>query len=127
MKRIASLSTLLLCLLVLSGCYRTLYRGPELAFPAGMQNKRPDEVVVEHFSEKVWNHYFVSGMFPTSVPDIQQVVARHVPAGHEVRNLTIRHQQTFVNGLVSSLTRGMYSPWTTVISGDVVRTTKEAL
>ncbi len=127
MKGNRALIAELLCLLVLSGCYRTFYSGPELSFPAAMQKTGPDEVVVSRFSEKVWNHYFVSGMFPTSRPDIEELLARHVPAGHEVRNLTILHEQSFVNGLLSSLTRGVYSPWTTVISGDVVRVKGGAL
>jgi hypothetical protein len=45
----------------------------------------------------------------------------HVPPGHEVRNLRIRHEATFVNGLIWALVGGIYNPMTTTVSGDVVK------
>ena len=127
MKKKIVLGMALVCILMLSGCYRTLYRGPDLSFPVEMNKPQAGEVVVDHFEEEVWNHYFIRGLFPTSTPDMQQLVEKHVPAGHEVRNLTIKHRVSFVNGLISFVADGYYSPMTTTISGDVVKVSKEAL
>ncbi len=60
-------------------------------------------------------------MFPTSIPNIQELIQDEVPPGHEVRNLKIRHERSFVNGLLTVLTESIYGPMTTTISGDVVK------
>src|SRR5437870_4817657 len=87
--------------LLLSGCYRTVYRGEDLGGLVAMNRIDPgNETVVDHFEDEVWNHYFVYGLAPTVEPNLKQIIGRHVPPGYEVRNLRIRHEMTFVNGLV---------------------------
>ena len=56
-----------------------------------------------------WNHYLLSGLAPISVSDSQQMA-------NGAKNYTIFTRQTFVNGLVSALTFGIYSPSTTTVT-----------
>ena len=53
-----------------------------------------------------WNHYVVYGLAPVGVSN-----AKEMAAGAE--DYTVKTEQSFVNGLVSALTFGIYSPTTT--------------
>ena len=56
-----------------------------------------------------WNHYVVMGLAPVAVSDSKQMAE-----GSE--NYTVRTEQSFVNGLISALTFGIYTPTTTTIT-----------
>ena len=56
-----------------------------------------------------WNHYLLSGLAPIGVSD-----SKAMAAGAE--DYTVHTRQTFVNGLVSALTFGIYSPSTTTVT-----------
>ncbi len=56
-----------------------------------------------------WNHYVVYGLAPVGVSD-----SKAMADGAE--NYTILTEQTFLNGLVSALTFGLYSPTTTTVT-----------
>ncbi len=55
-----------------------------------------------------WNHYVVYGLAPVGVSD-----SKKMADGAENYEVTTR--QTFVNGLVSGLTFGIYTPTTTTV------------
>ena len=55
-----------------------------------------------------WNHYLIYGLAPVNVSDSKQMAG-----GAE--NYSIHTRQTFVNGLVSALTWGIYTPTTTTV------------
>ena len=55
-----------------------------------------------------WNHYLIGGLAPIDVSDPA------VLAGG-VQDYTVKTEMSFVNGLVSALTGGIYSPTTTTI------------
>lgn len=55
-----------------------------------------------------WNHYVVYGLAPVGVSD-----SKEMADGAE--NYEITTKQTFVNGLVSALTLGLYTPTTTTV------------
>ncbi len=55
-----------------------------------------------------WNHYVVYGLAPIAITD-----SKKMAAGTE--NYTVVTKQTFVNGLVSALTLGFYTPTTTTV------------
>lgn len=55
-----------------------------------------------------WNHYVIFGLAPVNVSDAK------VMAG-DATDYTVTTKQTFVNGLVSALTFGIYSPTTTFV------------
>lgn len=56
-----------------------------------------------------WNHYVVYGLAPVGVSD-----SKEMAQGAE--NYTIHTRQSFVNGLVSALTFGLYAPTTTTVT-----------
>ena len=56
-----------------------------------------------------WNHYVVYGLAPVGVSD-----SKAMAGGAE--NYTVRTRQSFVNGLVASLTFGIYTPTTTTVT-----------
>ena len=56
-----------------------------------------------------WNHYVVYGLAPVGVSDSKQMA-------DGVKNYTVHTRQSFVNGLVSGLTFGLYTPTTTTVT-----------
>ena len=56
-----------------------------------------------------WNHYVIYGLAPVGVSDSKQMAD-----GSE--NYTVYTRQSFVNGLVSALTFGIYTPTTTTVT-----------
>ena len=56
-----------------------------------------------------WNHYVIYGLAPVGVSD-----SRQMADGAE--NYTVHTRQSFVNGLVSSITFGIYTPTTTTVT-----------
>jgi len=121
MKRVAVVIAACSILCVCSGCFRTVYRADDLPFNASMQRSGPNESYVRHFEESKWNHYFIFALVPTSEPDMRRLIGRNVGQGQEVRNLQIKHEMTFLNGLVAVFVGGLYNPLTTTVSGDVVQ------
>lgn len=55
-----------------------------------------------------WNHYVIYGLAPVGVSD-----SKEMADGAENYEVTTR--QTFVNGLISGLTFGIYTPTTTTV------------
>ena len=56
-----------------------------------------------------WNHYVIYGLAPVGVSDSKQMA-------DGVENYTVHTRQSFVNGLVSALTWGIYTPTTTTVT-----------
>ncbi len=55
-----------------------------------------------------WNHYVIYGLAPVGVSD-----SKAMAAGAENYEVTTR--QTFINGLISGITFGIYTPTTTTV------------
>jgi len=55
-----------------------------------------------------WNHYVVYGLAPVGVSDSKKMA-------NGAKDYTVFTRQSFVNGLVASLTFGIYTPSTTTI------------
>lgn len=56
-----------------------------------------------------WNHYVIYGLAPVGVSDSKAMAAG-------ATDYTVTTRQSFVNGLVSGLTFGLYSPTTTTVT-----------
>lgn len=56
-----------------------------------------------------WNHYMIYGLAPVGVSDSKQMA-------DGAENYTVHTKQSFVNGLVSALTFGLYTPTTTTVT-----------
>ncbi|RKD86008.1 Bor protein [Mangrovibacterium diazotrophicum] len=55
-----------------------------------------------------WNHYVIYGLAPVGVSD-----SKAMAGGAE--NYEVFTRQTFVNGLISAITFGIYTPTTTTV------------
>lgn len=60
-------------------------------------------------SKKEWNHYVLWGLAPVDLSD-----AKEMAGG--ASDYTVTTKQSFVNGLLSGITFGIYSPTTTVVT-----------
>lgn len=56
-----------------------------------------------------WNHYLLGGLVPLNISDSKQMAGG-------AKNYTVFTSQTFVNGLVSGLTFGIYTSSTTTVT-----------
>lgn len=56
-----------------------------------------------------WNHYVIYGLAPVGVSDSKQMA-------EGAENYTVHTRQTFINGLVSAITFGIYAPSTTTVT-----------
>lgn len=55
-----------------------------------------------------WNHYVIYGLAPVGVSDSKEMAGG-------ANDYTVTTRQSFVNGLVSGLTFGIYTPTTTTV------------
>lgn len=55
-----------------------------------------------------WNHYVIGGLAPVGVSD-----SKEMSGGAE--NYEVHTRQTFINGLVTLITFGIYTPTTTTV------------
>ncbi len=56
-----------------------------------------------------WNHYLIEGLAPVAVSDSKAMA-------DGATDYTVHTRQTFVNGLISALTFGIYTPTTTTVT-----------
>jgi predicted small secreted protein len=56
-----------------------------------------------------WNHYVIYGLAPVGVSDSKQMA-------DGAENYTVHTRQSFVNGLISAITFGIYTPSTTTVT-----------
>ncbi|MEL1246260.1 Bor family protein [Flavobacterium sp. DGU11] len=56
-----------------------------------------------------WNHYVLWGLAPVGVSDAKQMA-------DGAEDYTVTTRQSFVNGLLSGITFGIYSPTTTTVT-----------
>jgi len=56
-----------------------------------------------------WNHYLIDGLAPVAVSDSKAMAAG-------ATDYTVHTRQTFVNGLISAITFGIYTPTTTTVT-----------
>lgn len=56
-----------------------------------------------------WNHYVIFGLAPVGVSDSKQMA-------DGAEDYSIHTRQSFVNGLISAVTFGIYTPTTTTVT-----------
>ena len=56
-----------------------------------------------------WNHYVIYGLAPVGVSDSRAMA-------NGAKDYTVHTRQSFVNGLVSAITFGIYTPSTTTVT-----------
>lgn len=63
----------------------------------------------ENIETKEWNHYVIYGLAPVKVSDSKQMA-------DGAEDYTVLTRQTFVNGLISAVTFGIYTPTVTTLT-----------
>ena len=94
-KKVFQLFGVLLCSALLTSCYT-------YTSVVGEGAKGNQEVTK-------WNHYIIYGLAPVGVSDSKAMAGG-------ATNYTVTTRQTFVNGLVSGTTFGIYTPTTTTVT-----------
>ncbi len=56
-----------------------------------------------------WNHYVIYGLAPVGVSDSKQMAGG-------AQDYTVTTKQSFVNGLISAITFGIYTPTVTTVT-----------
>jgi len=56
-----------------------------------------------------WNHYLIGGLAPIGVSDAKQLAGG-------AQNYTVKTEMSFVNGLITAITGGIYAPTTTTVT-----------
>ena len=109
-------------LIVGQGCYTLNQVGSPVDEGIEITNTE-NATVVKHFTRTKTVNHFVYGLVSPDDAGIEQIVADAVKqsGGTRAVNVKLKYQQTFVNGLVSGLTFGIYSPFTLTIEGDVAK------
>ncbi len=79
--------------------------------------------VVEHFTRTKKIHHFVYGLVSPDDAGIEKLISNEVQlkGGTRAVNVKIKYQSTFVDGLVSVLTFGIYNPFTLAVEGDIIK------
>jgi Bor protein len=94
-KLVSQLAGILLCAMLMTSCYS--YR-----VVVGEGAKGNTEVTK-------WNSYLLFGLAPVGVSDPEDMA-------DGAENYTVHTRQSFVNGLVSGVTFGIYTPTTTTVT-----------
>jgi len=58
---------------------------------------------------KKWNHYVIGGLAPVGVADVSEMAG-------DATDYTVTTKHSFVNGLIASITFGIYTPTTTIVT-----------
>jgi len=104
------------------GCYTLNQVGTYTEEGIEITNKE-NAPLLQHFSRTKTVNHFVYGLVSPDDAGIEQIVSDAVKInnGTGAVNVKIKYQQTFLNGLVSALTIGIYNPFTLNVEGDVIK------
>ena len=115
------------CLLVLlalsaQGCYTLNQAGGPVQEVIEMTNAEQARSI-NHFTKTKRVNHFVYGLVSPEDVGIEKLVSDAVKTagGSRAVNVRINYQMTLVDGLISGLTFGIYSPFTLTVEGDVVK------
>lgn len=122
MKKLKVIFCLVLPFLV-QGCY-TLNQVGAPTTENGLEITNSEKTAsTKHFSQTKSVDHFVLGLISPEDGGVEQILSnvKHDNSGAKVVNVKMKYQQTFVDGLLSFLTAGIYTPFTLTVEGDVVK------
>lgn len=104
-----------------AGCYTLNAIGTPADQTLSLSN-HPSGSVVKHFSTSMKVNHFIYGLVTPSDPEVAKAISAQVKAagGKNAINVKMRYEMTFVDGLINTITFGIYNPFTLIIEGDVV-------
>jgi hypothetical protein len=103
----------------LTGCYRITHNLDAMASPGLAQGGAP----VRSFRTEVKSTHLVVGLVNPNDKLVRDAVAREVKlaGGKRARHIRITREISFIDGLIGSVTGGLYVPSTVTIEGEIVR------
>lgn len=118
-----TLALLALAVLAVSGCYTMEIDATAMQPPAAMTSPTGQVQTLGQFEERTTASWLLWGLMPLSDPDVADVLEREVRRlnGTGVTSIEITTQQTFMDGLLSALTLGIYGQRSTIVTGTVIR------
>ncbi len=104
-----------LALLLLSGCFRTVYRNLQ---PPNSPPVVESAVTLDKMPRSAWQSFFFYGWFPTERP-----IDAAKQCGGEAHVATIETEQSFGQGVIAFAVMlgfylGIYSPWSAHVTCD---------
>lgn len=111
-----------LALFCAQGCY-TLHQVGTPTDEAIEITNTDNATPIRHFTRTKKVNHFVFGLVSPDDAGIERIVSDAVKleGGTKAVNVRMKYQLKFVDGLVSFITLGIYTPFTLSIEGDVVR------
>ena len=121
LKKLAAASMVALAT-TLTGCYTVTIDARDADRIYSLSGK-PGGALARTFRVEMKAQHLVYGIINLSNPDVEAAIAREVKSsgGKSAANIRITHQITFVDGLIGSVTGGIYTPTSLIVEGDVIR------
>ena len=113
---------LIAALFLLSGCYTLNQVGAPSDEAIEITNSEK-AVPISHFVRDETVNHFIFGLVSPGDAEVEKFISQEVKksGGTRAVNISMKYQQTFLNGLVGLLTLGIYNPFSLTIEGDVVK------
>ncbi len=120
--KIEFLLVLMTLMFLVQGCYTLNQVGYPTENAIEITNKE-NATSIQHFTHTKWVNHFLWGLVSPKDADVEQIISYEIYkyGGERAVNITMKYQQTFINGLLGVLTSGIYTPFTLTIEGDVVK------
>lgn len=117
------LALLGLAVLALSGCYSMEIDVTAMHPSVAMTGVQAQAQSLGQFEIRTTGSWLLWGLVPLSDPNVQDALDREISRanGTGVTSVEITTQQTFMDGLLSALTLGLYGQRSTMVRGTVVR------
>lgn len=124
MKKHSIAVTLMLVMLFIfsQGCYTLNQVGSATDTGIELTNKSNATAMSDFTAKKKVNH-FLWGLVSPANAEVEQLIANQVQSagGSKAVNVKMTYQMTFVDGLLGTITFGLYSPFTLTVEGDIVK------
>lgn len=122
-KYSVAMAFLLIAVFVFSqGCYTLNQVGSATDTGIELTNKDSATAMSEFSAKKKVNH-FLWGLVSPADAEVEQLIANQVKSsgGSRAVNVRMKYQLTFIDGLISGITFGIYTPFTLTVQGDVAK------
>ena len=106
---------------LLSGCYSMTMGLSPYIDPDQVHFNPVKGQFIQHFDDSEGTAFLFWGLVKQGNPRPERIFARYVERGEKIANLRITTQSSFVDGLISTITLGIYNPWTIHYEGDIVK------
>ncbi|MEB3204203.1 MAG: hypothetical protein VKP57_05845 [Candidatus Sericytochromatia bacterium] len=121
MRTARILSTALVASLLLAGCQRLAIDSKEVPANKVYFTTLKGAKVLGTIEETQTATWLFWGLVPAAQPDAAQALNAYLKGNQRIQNLEIRTEQSVVDGVISTLTLGLYTQRSVIYSGEVVQ------